>query len=99
MTPEGEVLSDETELTLTLERKEWKVARQRSISGRISIINWELETIPVLEDKVSLKGGKFSWDFIPDRAGYYILSASATDEQGRTARDGDGSVRFRIAVV
>ena len=84
VTPEGKVLSDGTELSVTLVRKEWKVARQRSISGRISN-NWELETVPVLEDKITMEGGKASWDFIPDRAGYYVLSARAVDDQGRTA--------------
>ena len=33
-----------------------------------------------------MEGKDLSWDFIPDKAGFYVLAVSALDEQGRTAR-------------
>ncbi len=74
-----------TPISLKLVRKEWKVARQRSVSGRISS-NWEQEIIPVREETVSADGTGFTWDFIPDRAGFYVLEVTAPDGEGRTAR-------------
>lgn len=88
LTPEGKPRDGEAgELTLRLLRREWKVARQRGIGGRISN-NWEEEIIPVREETLTLKAGEATaeWDFVPDKAGYYTLEIIGRDGEGRIAK-------------
>jgi uncharacterized protein YfaS (alpha-2-macroglobulin family) len=85
VTPEGvPFIGEDLDVTVRLLRREWKVARQRGISGRISN-NWEEEIIQVSEESLRVKKDRFTWEFTPDKAGYYTLAVSAKDKQGRTA--------------
>ena len=66
-----------------LRRREYVSVRKTGVAGRLEWISEE-KSEDINSFTLTAAGGKAGWSFIPEKAGSYILTLKAQDEQGRT---------------
>ncbi|MBM3293086.1 MAG: hypothetical protein FJY82_01030, partial [Candidatus Aminicenantes bacterium] len=80
--PDGRLVSDRR-VSLSLVKREWRSVRKSGVGGRLEWIS-ETEDTTIATQDFRTKGEPVTVEFLPEKSGLYVLSASAQDE-GRNA--------------